>query len=292
MKTHGKNRHVHFVDDVHVPAYFIAHTFAHNGLLHGFRQGVPGAKIHPLPGKPLNLDAFLLFHHRIVEGNFCQGLILAEKILIVGKINEPVGDIQHIAQLVGKYAAVPQSPLGNIGLGGFHVRFFLEGAHHSGGIGGFRDDVAVLFTGVGWLNAHEHQICLSLVRLGGELFQRGKVIVVDVGIHGAHHHGFLPGYPLDIRQIGGCQGNGREGVPAAGLHGNAHVVSQLVADGGYLGFGGGDGHGGIGVYRFDLPINPLHHGFIGAVGFLEKLDKLLGADIVGQRPQPLARPAG
>ena len=46
------------------------------------------------------------------------------------------------------------------------------------------------------------------------------------------------------------------------------------------------------VYRFDLPINPLHHGFIGAVGLFEKLDKLLGADVVGQGPQPLARPAG
>ena len=55
---------------------------------------------------------------------------------------------------------------------------------------------------------------------------------------------------------------------------------------------GGDDHGGVRIRLFDLTVDPLQHGFIPAAFRLEDLDKLLGADVVGQRPQPLAGAAG
>ena len=92
-------------------------------------------------------------------------------------------------------------------------------------------------------------------------------------------------------EIGGGQGDSGKGVLAAGLYGNAHLIPKLVVDGGDLGSGGRDGHGCLRVSVQDLAVYPLDHGFILPVFCLKDLDKLFGADVVGERPQPLSRTA-
>ena len=61
------------------------------------------------------------------------------------------------------------------------------------------DNVAVLFGRVGGLDAHEHQIGLALVCLMGQALQSLKIVLIDVGVNGAHHHGFLRVNAHDIR---------------------------------------------------------------------------------------------
>ena len=93
-------------------------------------------------------------------------------------------------------------------------------------------------------------------------------------------------------QVRRCQDNGGKGIPAAGLHADTHVLAQLVMDGGNLGFGGRDGHGGLRVRLSDLAVHPLDHGLIVPLRGLEDFNELLGADVIGKGPQPLSRSAG
>ena len=180
-------------------AHIVQHALADDVLLHGLRQGVPGSQVHPLAGKTHDLDPVLFFHHGVVKGDFGQGVIFGEQILIIREIDELVGPFQHIFQLIGEYAAIPQSALSDVP--GRHVGggLFLEGFDGGSLVRGFRDDVAVLFRRVGGLDAHKHQIRFSLFSLMGQALQGLKVILVDVGVHGAHHHGFLRVNPHHIR---------------------------------------------------------------------------------------------
>ena len=203
-----------------------------------------------------------------------------------------MGPVQHIPELIGKHAAIPQSALGDVALGNRRGGLFLEGADPGNRPFPLREDVAVLFAGIGGLNAHQHQVGLSLIRLPGKVLQRLKIVVIHIGIHRADHHGFVRGNAHHVHKIAGCQGNGRKGIPAEGLHGYAHFPAQLIVDQGNLGFGGGNGHLGLGIHTLDLAENPLHHGFVAAFPILKNLDKLFGANVITQRPQPLAGAAG
>ena len=203
-----------------------------------------------------------------------------------------MGATEDVFQLVGKHTAIPQRALGDVSLRRFHIRLFPEGFHLRGLVGGFRNDIAVFFRGVGRLDAHEHQIGFPLIRLRRQPLQGFKVILIHIGVHGTHHHGFLRGYSHHIHKVSRRQGDCRKGIPTAGLHGDANVVPQLVPDGGNLGLCRGNGHGGVCVHRLNLPVHPLHHGLIVPGFGFEKLDKLLGADVVGKRPQPLSGAAG
>ena len=292
MKPHCQHRHIGLIDDVHAPAGLIHGALTYNRLFHGFRQGVPGAQVHPAAGKAHHLDIGLVLHHRVVKGDFGQGFVLVVQILIVRKINEFVGPVQHIPELIGKHAAIPQSALGDVALGNRRGGLFLEGADPGNRPFPLREDIAVLFAGIGGLNAHQHQIGFSFVRLSGKIFECLKIVVIHIGIHRADHHGFVRGNPHHIHKIAGCQGNGREGIPAAGLHGNAHFVSQLIVNQRNLGLGGGNGHLCLGVRTLDLAEDPLNHGFVARFPILENLDELLGANVITQGPQPLAGAAG
>ncbi len=55
-----------------------------------------------------------MFHYRIVKADFGQRLILPEKILIIRKINQFMGPLQHVTQTKSKHAAVPERALLNI----------------------------------------------------------------------------------------------------------------------------------------------------------------------------------
>ena len=61
---------------------------------------------------------------------------------------------QQIAQAEGKYTAIPQSSLLDIGLGGGKVGFFLKGMYFADRIARFREDIAVFFTWLGGFNDH------------------------------------------------------------------------------------------------------------------------------------------
>ena len=154
------------------------------------------------------------------------------------------------------------------------------------------NDIAVFFARVSGLDTHEYQIRFTLVRLLGQILQRLKVIVLDIGIDRAYHNRFLRINLKHIHKIGGSQSDRRKSISSAGLHGNADIVAQLIVDRGNLRLAGCDRHGSIRVNLLDLTIYSLHHGLIGAVLLLEYLDKLFASDIIGQRPQALSGATG
>ena len=202
-----------------------------------------------------------------------------------------MGAAQHIPQLVGKNAAVPQRSAGNILGGCLCVRLFLEGLDRTDRTGAFRDDIPILLAGVGGFDTHQRQAGVSFRSQTGEFFQRLKIVVVHIGVHRADDGGLLRRDPLHVAQIGAGQGDGGEGIPAAGLHADAHRVAQLVVDGADLGLAGGNGHVGAAVDLGDLAVDTLDHRLVAVAG-LENFDELFGADVVGQRPQAFAGTAG
>ena len=292
VQPHGQHRHIHLIDDMHARALVVQFSLADDVLIHRLGKGIPGAQVLPHTGIAHHLNFGLVLHHRIVERNLFQGIVFIEQVLIIGKIHEFVGLVHHIAQLIGKHTTVPQGPLGNVACSHVCRGLFFEGLDTGHMVPAFRDDIAVLLAGIGGLNAHKHQIGLSPICLGGQLLQSLKIAVLHVRVYRANHHRLLWRNVQHIHQIGRGQCNGREGVPAAGLHADAHILPQLIVDGGDLGLAGSNGHRGIRIHLFDLPVDPLDHGLIAAVLFFEELNKLFGTDVVGQGPKTFSGSAG
>ena len=81
-------------------------------------------------------------------------------------------------------------------------------------------------------------------------FQCLKVIILHIGVYRADDHGFFLADALHVLQVSRCQCDGREGIPAARFHADAHFLAQLIVDGRNLRLGGGNGDRCI---RIDLP---------------------------------------
>ena len=233
-----------------------------------------------------------MLDHRVVKADFIEGVILIEQVLIVHKINEFMGAVQHIAQLEGKHAAVPKRTLCNVVLCHFLRGLFLEHGHLADLLFADGDDVAIFLAGVGRLNAHQDQICAADGGTVAQCFQRLKVVVLHIGVYRADHHGFFLTDALHVLQVSCGQSDSRKSIPAARLHADAHFLAQLIVDGRDLRLGGSNGDGCIRIDRLDLTVDALHHGFQFAVFPMEDLNELLGTNIIGKRPQTLAGTAG
>ena len=105
-----------------------------------------------------------MFHYRIVKGNFGQCIVLAEQVGVIRIGKQLPGPFQYIGNFVGKYAAVPQAALVNILLCRGGVRLFFKRGNFGHRIFRFRNDVAVFFTGIGGMDAHQHQVGRALLR--------------------------------------------------------------------------------------------------------------------------------
>ena len=273
-------------------ALLIKQCLAHRVAVHRLGQGVPSAKVFPSACETHDLDLRLVLHHSIVEADLVQGIVFVEQVLIVHEIDQLMGTVQHIAQLEGEHAAVPERTLCNVVLGHFLRRLFLEHGHLADLLFADGDDVAVFLAGVGRLNAHQDQICAADSGTVAQRFQGFKVVVLHIGVYRADDNGFFLADALHILQVGCRQCDGREGIPTARLHADAHFLAQLIVDGRDLRLGGRNGDGCIGIDRLDLTVDTLHHGFQLTVFPMEDLDELLGTNIIGKRPQTLAGTAG
>ena len=273
-------------------ALLVEQCLTHRVAVHRLGQGVPSAKVFPSACEAHDLDLRLVLHHSIVEADLVQGVVFIEQVLIVHKINEFMGTVQHIAQLEGEHAAVPERTLCNVVLCHFLRRLFLEHGHLADLLFADGDDVAVFLAGVGRLNAHQNQICAADSGTVAQRFQCLKVVVFHIGVYRADHHGFFLADALHVLQVSCGQSNSRKSIPAARLHADAHFLAQLIVDGRNLRFGGSNGDGCIRIDRLDLTVDTLHHGFQFAVFPMEDLDELLGTNIIGKRPQTLAGTAG
>ena len=169
LQSHAKHRYIQFIENMHILTGLIQHGLADAWLLHGLGQGVPGAHILPLACKAHDLNLRFILNDRIIEADLLQRIIFTEKILIIGKVDQLMCLVKHIAQLVGKYAAVPKRTLRNVLFGCGGIGLFLKGLDRADGVGALRNDVAVLFAGIGRLNAHEREVGAALFRKSGEI---------------------------------------------------------------------------------------------------------------------------
>ena len=265
LQPHGQDRDAQFIENMDVAAGFIQPGVPQHVLLHGFRQGVPGAQVFPFPGKPHHGNIRFMFHYRIVKGNFGQGIVAAEQVRVIRIGKQLPGPFQHVGNFVGKHAAVPQAALVNILLCRGGVRFFFKGGNFGNRIFRFRNDIAVFFTGVRGMDAHQHQVGRALLGQLPQLVKGGKIPFVHIGIHRAHHHRFLFRNALYVMQIRRRQGDGRKGIPPAGFHADTHVFPKLVMNRGHLRLAGGNRNRCVRICRFDLTENALRHGFVGFI---------------------------
>ena len=165
MQPHCQHRNIHLIDDVHIRALVVQFTLTDDAFIHCLSQGIPGTQILPHAGEPDNLNLRLMLHHRIVKGDLLQRIILIEQVLIICKVHQFVRLVHHVAQLIGKNAAIPECPMRNVLLCHIRSRLFLKCLDCSHMICAFRDDVAILFAGVGRLDAHQHKVCIAFIRL-------------------------------------------------------------------------------------------------------------------------------
>ena len=165
MQPHCQHRNIHLIDDVHIRALVVQFTLTDDAFIHCLSQGIPGTQIFPHTGEPDNLNLRLMLNHCIIEGDFLQRIVLIEQVLIVSKIHQLMSLVHHIAQLIRKDATVPKCALLNILLGHIHCRLFLERFNRSYMVGTLRNNITVLFTGIGRLDAHQHKIGFAFIRL-------------------------------------------------------------------------------------------------------------------------------
>ena len=274
---------------MHIFAGVIFHHVANIFFVHCLGQGIPCAQILPLTSKPHHLNMSFLLHHGIIKADFLQAGISGKQIMIIRKIHQLMSLVQQIPQLKGKNTAIPQSSLLDILPGRCLIRLFLEGAHLADFTAICRNNIAVFFTWISRLNAHQHQVRLILIHLLAKPAQSRKILILHQRVNRTDHHRLVNINMLNISQIGCRQGNSRKGIPAARLHRNPHLLPQLIEDRRNLGPGSGYRHIRLRQHGLNLPVHLLHHRLILSRFSFKNLDKLLGADIVGQRPQPFPR---
>ena len=141
------------------------------------------------------------------------------------------GLFQHITELIGKNAAVPQRPLVNVLLGDNGIWFFLERPDLGDGRVGSGQDISIFFGWVGRLDAHQHQIGFPFIRLGSKIFQGDKIAVIHIWVNRADDYAFLRADPCFVHQVSTGQRNGREGVPSARFHRNHNLSLELIKNG-------------------------------------------------------------
>ena len=196
--------------------------------------------------------------------------------------------VQQIAKFECKDACIPQCTLCQILLGSFHIRLFLELLDLADVFAAFRDNVTILFAGISRFNAHQGQICSTLLCQFLQVFDGFVISVIHIGVNRADNNSFIFCHTQFVVQIGSSQCDGREGITAAGLYTNRCFFTQLILDSTCLRFAGCNSNLCISIYRGDLAVDTLHHRLILVI-ILKQLDKLLAAHIVGKRPEPLAR---
>ena len=114
-----------------------------------------------------------------------------------------MGFIKCITKLECKNTAVPQSPLLNIFLCGFLVRFFFERLHHA--LRFLRDgnNIAIFLTWVGRLNPHQGKIrTIFLFSLFEKSKNCAKIILINIGICRANSHSLIQRNTTHLVQIG------------------------------------------------------------------------------------------
>ena len=123
--------------------------------------------------------------------------------------------VKHIAQLVGKYAAVPKRTLRNVLFGRGGVGLFLKGLDRADSVGALRNNVAVLFAGIVGSMPMSERLALPFPQDRRDPLTR-QIVIVDIRINRADNHSLIEAHALYIVQIGCGQCDCREGIAAAG----------------------------------------------------------------------------
>ena len=190
MQPHRQHRYIHFINNGNTRASIVQNALADNIFFHRFGQCIPCAEVSPSACETNHLDLRFMFYNRIIEGDFFQRIILSEQVGIIGEVHQLMRLIHHIAQFVGKHAAVPKCALRNILLGNICRRFLFESLHCRHMVGAFWDDITVFLAGIGRFNAHQHKICFALISLIRQFLQGFKIGIFHIRIDRADNYGF------------------------------------------------------------------------------------------------------
>ena len=288
LAARAKNRDIQFIHHIGIFAGFIQNSLALGLVCHDLSHHVPCTNILPVTAIPQNLNAGLFLDHSIVKADFGQGIILVEQVTVVLEVDHAMSLVQQIAKFKCKDACIPQCALCQILLGSFHIRLFLEFFNLTDIFAAFRDNVAVLFTWIGRLDAHQCQISTALLCKFLQSLDCLVIGVIHIGIDRADNNSFILCHAHFIVQIGSSQCDSREGITAAGFYTNRCLFAQLILDSTCLRFAGCNGNLGICIYRGDLTIDTLQHRFVFVI-ILEQLDELLATHIIRKRPESLTR---
>ena len=204
--------------------------FTHGWFSHHLGQRIPGAEVLPQPLKAHHSYIGFMLHHSIIKTDLFQICILREQILIIRKIDQLMGPIQHITQLISKNATIPKGSSLYIALSYSFGRFLLKGLYTTDRIGCFRYDITIFFTGIGRLHPHQCQIGNALLSQIGQLLQSPKIIGLHIGIDRTDNYRFISLYTHPIVQIGGCQCDGRKGITPARFDTDTDRCSQLIVN--------------------------------------------------------------
>ena len=225
LATHAENRDIQLVHHIGVLAGFVQDNFTLSLICHDFSHHIPGTNILPVTAVTQNLNARLFLDYRIVETDLGQGIIFIEQIAIILKVNHAVCFVQQIAQLKCKDTCIPQRTLSQILLSCFHIRFFLEFFNLADIFAVFRDDIAILFTWICRLNAHQRQICTILLCQFLQVFDSFIIGIVYIRVNWAYNNSLILCNAQFIMEISCSQCDGRERIAAARLYTNRSLFT-------------------------------------------------------------------
>jgi len=192
--------------------------------------------------------------------------------------------VQQIAKFECKDTRIPQCTLCQILLRSFHIRLFLEFLNSADIFATFRDNIAVFLTRISRLNAHQSQICATLLCQLLQGLDSFVISIIYIRVNRADNNSFIPCNTHFIMKICSSQRNSRKGIAAARLYTNGCLFAQLILDSTCLRLTGCNGNLCISVYCGDLAVNTLHHRLIRII-ILEQFDKLLTTHIIRKRPK-------
>ena len=193
----------------------------------------------------------------------------------------------QILQAKGEHAGIPERVLFQIFLRPPRVRLLAEFPDVADMLPVLGNNVAILVTWISGFHAKQRQVGPVFLHEALQRMHGLIIVVLDERVYRADDDALRTVHPLLVMEVCGRQRDGRKRVPPGRFHADGHVLADLVVYRADLRLAGRNRNSNLRIRLDKLPAHALCHGLVFTPLIFQQGDKLLAADVVGQRPQPL-----
>ena len=132
--------------------------------------------------------------------------------------------IKNISQFKGENTTVPERTLLYILLSRNSIRLFFKHANCANLSCTIRNNIAIFFTRISRLYAHEHEIIIFFLGKAYQFSKGLKILLIHIGIYRRYNYCLIFRNAQHIMQIRNRQSNCWKSISTTRFHGNINLV--------------------------------------------------------------------